>query len=57
MKFSEAIMMMRFLTFCYKCEYSATHGESPPEDMIANYVKWRFEQFCEANNIERIVEN
>lgn len=57
MKFNEAIMMMRFLTFCYKCEYASTHGKNPPVDMVESYVKWRFEQFCESNKIEHIEED
>ena len=57
MKFSEAIMMMRVLTYCYKKEYAATHGQNRPVDMVESYVKWRFEQFCESNKIEHIEED
>ena len=57
MKYSECVMMMNFLTFCYEREYAAKHGRNPPIDMVENYVKWRFEQYCEANGIEYIFEN
>lgn len=57
MNFNECVMIMKFLTYCYEQEYAARHGESPPVDMVADYVKQRFEQYCEANGIEYIFEN
>lgn len=57
MNFNECVMMMKFLTYCYEQEYIEKHEEEPPVDMVASYVKWRFEQYCEANGIEYIFEN
>lgn len=57
MKYNECVMMMKFLTYCYEQEYFAKHRKVPPVDMVANYVKQRFEEYCEANGIEYIFEN
>ena len=57
MKYNEGVMMMKFLTYCYEQEYTARHGKNPPVDMVADYVKQRFEQYCEANGIKYIFEN
>lgn len=42
---------------CFCRDYMETHGTEPSDEMVEDYAKTRFLEFCEVMGIERIGVN
>ena len=57
MKYSEGVKMMDGMAFCFTREYYENTGKVPTVEMVEEYVKYRFQEYCEIEGIKEIEED
>lgn len=57
MKYSEGVKMMDAMAFCFTREYYENTGKVPTHEMVEEYVKYRFQEYCDIEGIEYIEED
>lgn len=57
MKYSEGVKMMDAMAFCFTREYYEHTGKVPTCEMVEEYVKYRFQEYCDIEGIEYIEED
>lgn len=57
MKYSEGVKMMDGMAFCFTREYYENTGKVPTTEMVEEYVKYRFQEYCDIEGIEYIEED
>ena len=57
MKMNQAVKMMTAISFCFTREYYEHTGKEPAVEMVEEYTKYRFQEYCDIEGIKYIEED